>query len=608
VSAAVAVQEYGKSTASANRRERRHRYARTRQNPSFQAVSRLSQHRISHYPANVDCIKDGLYIDPPYNTGSDFVYADDFADPMARYKEVTQQTTKSNPETAGRFHTNWLNMIYPRLRFAANLLRDDGVIFISIDDHEVHNLRKVCDEIFGEENFVACLVFDKNRKNDAKYFSVGHEYMLMYFKSKLTQVENNTVLRVTKEGIDEVRVEFERLRKLHSDDWTLVNAGLKALYASWDENDERKSLARFTKVDEKGPYRDDGNINWPGTGGTRYDVYHPITEKLCKKPISGWRYSSERLQEEIDKGHVVFGPDETTVPRVRSNLFESDTEVMKSVMFSYAQTATNELQELFDGYKVFDNPKNYHDIRKLIEYITSAKDGDIILDFFSGSATTAHAVLKQNAEDGGNRRFVLVQLPENLDLNYEAATGKTKAQLQISIDFLKSKNLPHYLTEIGKERIRRAGQMTKDESPITTMGLDVGFRVYKLDSSNLKMWDDSPVSGEDALAELEARIRGMLDIIKPDRSEEDVVCEVMLKLGHDLSEEVTAIDVNGKTIYGVGDILVCLAQDIKPEDAEAMAEYSPARIVFADRCFENSTDKSNVKLTLKDRGIGIKVL
>lgn len=278
-------------------------------------------------------------------------------------------------------------------------MRDDGVIFISIDDTEQANLKKICDEVFGEENFVACLVYDKNRKNDAKYFSVGHEYMLVYFKSASTMNERGTVLRMTKEGIEEVRAEFERLRKLYDDDWGKVNEGLKLLYSSWDKDDPRKSLARFTKVDEKGPYRDDGNINWPGGGGPRYDVIHPITLQPCKKPISGWRYPTpERLQEEIEKGHVVFGKDETTVPRVRVNLFEADKEVMRSVHFSYAQTASQTFNAIFDNRRVFENPKSIDDIKKLVEYVTVKDDCDIILDFFSGSATTAHAVMQSNAE------------------------------------------------------------------------------------------------------------------------------------------------------------------------------------------------------------------
>ena len=541
-----------------------------------------------------------IYIDPPYNTGNDFVYADDFADPMARYKEVTQQTTKSNPETMGRFHTNWLNMMYPRLRLAANLLRDDGVIFISIDDAELYNLKKICDEVFGEENYVATLVYDKNRKNDAKYFSVGHEYMLVYFKSAATIYERGIILRTTKEGIDEVKAEFERLRVLHNDNWELVNEGLKELYKSWPEGDERKSLARFTRVDEKGPYRDDGNINWPGGGGPMYDVLHPITGKVCKKPVSGWRYPTpERLQEEVDKGHVVFGKDETTVPRVRMNLFEADKEVMRSVHFSYAQTATNEFAQIFDGKRVFDNPKPISDIKKLVDYLTSKDDEDIILDFFSGSATTAHAVMKLNAEDGGNRRFILVQLPEVCDEKSEAAKAGYKN-----------------ICEIGKERIRRAGKKLTDTDGQMQIGdsekkpLDVGFRVFKLDSSNLQTWDATPVD-ELRLEDLLNRMNTMINRVKADRSDLDMVCEVMLKLGVPLTYSVNKVAVNSKVAYTVGDdclLLVCLAADITPEDVEAMAEYVPAKVIISRDSFANDTAMANAHYILRDRGIELKLV
>ena len=559
-----------------------------------------------------------IYIDPPYNTGNDFVYADDFADPMARYKEVTQQTTKSNPETMGRFHTNWLNMMYPRLRLAANLLRDDGVIFVSIDDAELYNLKKICDEVFGEENYVATLVYDKNRKNDAKYFSVGHEYMLVYFKSAATIYERGIILRATKEGIDEVKAEFERLRVLHNDNWELVNEGLKELYKSWPEGDERKSLARFTRVDEKGPYRDDGNINWPGGGGPMYDVLHPITGKVCKKPVSGWRYPTpERLQEEVDKGHVVFGKDETTVPRVRMNLFEADKEVMRSVHFSYAQTATNEFTQIFDGKRVFDNPKPISDIKKLVDYLTSKDDEDIILDFFSGSATTAHAVMKLNAEDGGNRKYILVQLPEICDEKSEAAkTGFAN------------------ICEIGKERIRRVGRKLLEEvssgigrldgvgygmgidnleeyrKATGDMVLDTGFRVFKLDSSNLQTWDATPVD-ELRMEDLLNRMNSMINRVKADRSDLDMVCEVMLKLGVPLTYSVNKVAVNSKTAYTVGDdclLLVCLAADITPEDVEAMAEYVPAKVIISRDSFANDTAMANAHYILRDRGIELKLV
>ncbi|MDL2289032.1 site-specific DNA-methyltransferase, partial [Oscillospiraceae bacterium OttesenSCG-928-F05] len=541
-----------------------------------------------------------IYIDPPYNTGHDFVYEDDFRDPISRYKEVTQQTTKSNPETMGRYHTNWLNMMFPRLRLAANLLRDDGVIFISIDDAEVDNLKKLCNEVFGEENFVACLVYDKNRKNDAKYFSVGHEYMLVYFKSAATVAENGTIFRANKEGVDEVKAEFERLRKLHDDNWAKVVEGLKALYASWPTDDERKPLARYTKVDEHGPYRDDGNINWPGSGGPHYDVVHPITGKPVKKPVSGWRYSPERLQEEIEKGHVVFGPDETTVPRVRSNLFEADKQVMRSVHFSYAQTATQEFNKLFDGIRVFDNPKSIDDIKNLISYVTAAQDNDIIIDFFSGSATTAHAVMQLNAEDGGNRRFICVQLPEVCDEKSEAFKAGYKN-----------------ICEIGKERIRRAGaKILAEQNNQVKLGdeekapLDIGFRCFKLDSSNLVAWDAAPIS-DGNLQTLWDRFDALSNTLKAGRSDMDIVFEVMLKMGVPLDFPVLPITVNDKKVYSIGEdamLLCCLDSGITPEDIEAMCDLAPAKIIAAEDGFEDDTALSNAHYILKDRDIEMKLL
>lgn len=540
-----------------------------------------------------------IYIDPPYNTGNDFVYADDFADPMARYKEVTQQTTKSNPETMGRYHTNWLNMMYPRLRLAANLLRDDGVIFISIDDAELYNLKKLCDEVFGEENYVATLVYDKNRKNDAKYFSVGHEYMLVYFKSAATIYEMGIVLRATKEGIDEVKEEFQRLRTLYNDDWAKVNEGLKALYASWPTDDPRKSLARFTRVDEKGPYRDDGNISWPGGGGPKYDVLHPITGKPCKVPSRGWVYPNpNRMKEEIERGRVVFGKDESTTPKIRTNLFEQDTEVLRSVHFSYAQTATQEFNKLFDGVRIFENPKNPSDIKKLVEYITAKNDNDIILDFFSGSATTAHAVMQLNAEDGGNRCFILVQLPELCDEKSEAYKAGYKN-----------------ICEIGKERIRRAGKKILEEHAQVTMEedkspLDVGFRVFKLDTSNLKTWNATPIEDEQ-LDLLYQRMNTMIHRVKPERTDLDMIYEIMLKLGVPLTYSVTPFSINDKTVYGVGDdclLLVCLAENVQPEDVEQMTEYAPAKIIISRDSFADDTAMANAYYILRDHGIELKLV
>lgn len=546
------------------------------------------------------CIKM-IYIDPPYNTGKDFVYKDNYKDNLENYlKQIGEDrslSTKALSDSDGRFHSKWLNMMYPRLKLARNLLSEDGVIFISIDDSEVDNLRKICDEIFGSTNFMACLVYDKNRKNDAKFISVGHEYMLAYFKDLAYYKENGLVFRESKEGVDLVRDEFNRLRKLYNDDWIKVNKGLKELYSSWPDDDEKKPLARFTKVDEKGPYRDDGNISWPGGGGPKYTVLHPVTNKPCKCPDAGWRFPTpKRMKEQIDQGRVVFGEDETTLPRIRRNLFEYDKQVMRSVRFSYAQTATQEFNKIFDGKRVFENPKSVTDIKDIIQYIIPAYESDIILDFFSGSATTAHAVMQLNAETQGKRQYILVQLPE--------ATGEKSVARKQGF-----KNL----CEIGKERIRRAGKIIKETSPLTTQDLDTGFRVYKLDSSNVMAWDSNPEHLEDALQQ-------SLFNIKTERSDYDLLYELIMKLGLSLTSKITEHEIAKKKVYvvGEGELIACLADNLTKDLAEGIGKlweqikqddaniYSKCRVVFKDTGFygENGDEvKSNSILILKQYGI-----
>lgn len=546
------------------------------------------------------CIKM-IYIDPPYNTGKDFVYKDNYKDNLENYlKQIGEDrslSTKALSDSDGRFHSKWLNMMYPRLKLARNLLSEDGVIFISIDDSEVDNLRKICDEIFGSTNFMACLVYDKNRKNDAKFISVGHEYMLAYFKDLAYYKENGLVFRESKEGVDLVRDEFNRLRILYNDDWVKVNKGLKELYSSWSDDDEKKPLARFTKVDEKGPYRDDGNISWPGGGGPKYTVLHPVTNKPCKCPDAGWRFPTlKRMKEQIDQGRVVFGEDETTLPRIRRNLFEYDKQVMRSVRFSYAQTATQEFNKIFDGKRVFENPKSVTDIKDIIQYIIPAYESDIILDFFSGSATTAHAVMQLNAETQGKRQYILVQLPE--------ATGEKSVARKQGF-----KNL----CEIGKERIRRAGKIIKETSPLTTQDLDTGFRVYKLDSSNVMTWDSDPEHLEDALQQ-------SLFNIKTERSDYDLLYELIMKLGLSLTSKITEHEIAKKKVYvvGEGELIACLADDLTKDLAEGIGKlweqikqddaniYSKCRVVFKDTGFygENGDEvKSNSILILKQYGI-----
>ena len=509
-----------------------------------------------------------IYIDPPYNTGNDFVYNDNFKDPIAHYKEVTSQATKSNPETMGRFHTAWLNMMYPRLRLAANLLRDDGFCFISIDDNEVGNLRKLCDEVFGEENFIAQIIWQKKYapKSDSKYLSESHDYILMYAKS-------------------------------------LVNCVIKRLPKTEKQN------ARYKNIDNdpRGPWKPDNVLRNEFREYAYFPVSKPNGEEVYPPTGTSWRYSKEKFAELIADNRIWFGKDGSSRPAYKRFLSEVSDTIPATTLWLHEEvghndSANKELRGLFETVVPFDTPKPSSLIKRMLEIGTY--EDSIVVDFFSGSATTAHAVMQLNAEDGGNRRFIMVQLPEVTDEKSEANKAGYKN-----------------ICEIGKERIRRAGakvtnewhekqiQIELDESGEQAPP-DVGFRVFKLDTSNLKIWDNTPIKDLD-LAELERRLRGMLEVIKDDRSNFDVVYEVMLKLGQDLCEDIVELDINGKAVYGIGkDItfIICLAPHITPEDAELIAEYTPGRIIFSEQCFDNTTDKSNVKLTMRDRGIIMRML
>ncbi|GHU74951.1 DNA methylase N-4 [Clostridia bacterium] len=503
-----------------------------------------------------------IYIDPPYNTGHDFVYEDNFADPIASYKEITSQATKSNPETMGRFHTNWLNMMFPRLRLAANLLRDDGVIFISIDDTEVRNLRYLLDDIFGEENFVAQIIWERAFApvNLMKHFSKSHDYILCYAK--------------------------------HIDD--LICYGLPRT----SEADERY---QNPDNDPRGVWSSSDISVGPAVESNIYPIKTP-SGRIVKPPAGrSWSLSENAFSDRLQDNRIWFGEDGDGVPRIKRFLTDLRKEgmtpmtVWKYTEVGHSQEAKKKLNALFDGKAMFDYPKGVELIKRMLSLYT--KNEDLIVDFFSGSATTAHAVMQLNAEDGGNRRFICVQLPELTEEKSEAYKAGYKN-----------------ICEIGKERIRRAGAKIKAENQLTAPNLDTGFRAFKLDTSNLKAWDMSPIREKDpaiATKILLDRLRAHIDILNPDRSDLDVTFEVMLKFGQDLCEAVIPLNINGKTVYGVCanvKFIVCLAPDVSAEDAEEMAKYAPGRIVFADSCFDNTEQKTNVKLILRDKGITIKSL
>ena len=509
-----------------------------------------------------------IYIDPPYNTGNDFVYADDFADPLARYKEVTQQTTKSNPETMGRYHTNWLNMMYPRLRLAANLLRDDGVIFISIDDNEIDNLKKLCNEVFGEENFAAQIVWQKKYavSNDDPGIASMHEYIVVYQKSPSFQ--RNLLPRTEKQ--------LSRYKNIDNDPrgvWSSDN------YISNKSRWERPTL-------------------W-------YPIKHPKTgEDVWPDENAVWRYSQEKHQQMVEENRLYWGPDQSYArPRIKRFLSEIQDGIVPSTWWPFEEVGHNdeavkETNELI-GKKVFSTPKPIRLLTRILQLSTEKNSNDIILDFFSGSSATAHAVMQLNAEDGGNRRFILVQLPEVCDEKSEAYKAGYKN-----------------ICEIGKERIRRAGKkLTENKDGQLSMDgektpLDIGFKVFKLDTSNMKLWDTTPIAdgGTDELVE---RMNQMVRRIKPERSDLDMVYEVMLKLGVPLTYPVQQLNINGKPVYEVGEdclLLICLAEFVEPEDVQAMADYAPAKMIMSRDCFTTDTAMANAHYILWDRQIELKLV
>lgn len=496
-----------------------------------------------------------IYIDPPYNTGHDFVYEDDFKDPIEKYKEITSQTTKSNPETMGRFHTNWLNMMYPRLRLAANLLRDDGVIFISIDDNEVHNLRKLCDEVFGEENFVAELIWERaySPKNDAKYISNSHDYVLMYVK----KIDDYKIGRLPR--TEEANARYQNPDNDPRGVWKSSDMSVKTYNADCDYPITTPS----------------GRIVEPPTG-------------RC------WSFTENTFKEKLADNRIWFGADGNSVPSVKRFLTELKYDGMAptSIMFykevGHSQEGAKEVTALLEA-GAFSGPKPIRLLQRLL-VLANLQQDDIILDFFSGSGTTAHAVMQLNAEDGGNRKFIMVQLPEVCDEKSEAFKANLKN-----------------ICEIGKERIRRAGKKIAEQNPNT----DTGFKVFKLDTSNLTIWDSTPTSDDDEVVQ---RMLSMQGSIKLDRTDLDVVYEVMLKLGIPLDYSITEVSINDKKGYSIGDnclVLVCLdygKDGITPEDIERMCEFLPAKIVSSEKSFKDDTALSNAHYILKDKDIEMKLL
>lgn len=493
-----------------------------------------------------------IYIDPPYNTGKDFVYKDNFFMSKEDYLENSGQIDEndnkyfSNTETNGRFHTDWLNMMYPRLKMARDFLSNDGVIFISIDDNELDNLTKICNEIFGENNFIANIIRNTNSsKNQSLFVSVSHEYCLVYAKN-ITILKNKheeNKWQVPKNNIKEY---VEKVKQLQ-------NKGLKDNEIS----DELKELTKYPRFidftnywyfDTKGLYSkgDLGGVN----NGNMEPIINPITKKPDPVPPGGFRFNTEKLNELIKENRIHFHTD-GSLPRLKRYLSENYNQRPKSIMSDDQRPDNSLLQELNTP---FDNPKQLAFIKRIISVID--KDA-IVLDFFSGSATTAHAVMQLNAEDGGNRKYIMVQLPAETPEDSEARKAGYNT-----------------ICEIGKERIRRAGEKIKKDYP--NANIDTGFRVFKLDSSNMEdvYYEAEKISQQD--------IRKTISNIKVDRSNEDLLFQIILLYGIPLTCKIEIKKVNNRDVYFVDDtfLLVCFEKDIDEKTIEELAKKEPKFMVF----------------------------
>ena len=513
-----------------------------------------------------------IYIDPPYNTGKDFVYPDNFQDNIKNYLELTGQVEggkkiSSNTESSGRFHTDWLNMMYPRLKLARNLLREDGALLVSLDDEEIENLRHLLNEIFGEENFVAQILWKKRSTppND-KIIGANHDYIALFCRNI-----NTVTLNLKKRS----QVQFDRYRNPDNHP-----------KGSWTPGDLMANVKGGRYVE---------SLNYP--------IVNPVTGQShlpSETERANWRFSKEKIDKLISQNEIYFGEDERGRPKLKRFLTDVKDGVTYPTLWDFVPlntTGSSEMQKLFGNSTLFESPKPVGLIQEIIRL--GSTSGDIVLDFFAGSGTTGHATLLQNTDDLGNRRYILVQLPE--PLNPEKKEQKTAA------DFCDQLGKSRTIAELTKERLRRAGKKIKDENPI--FNGDTGFRVFKLDSSNIHAWEPDRDNLSQSLFDA-------AEHLKTDRSEQDILFELLLKLGLDLTVPIEQKTISGKTVHSIGSgtLLTCLAPQISNDEAESLAlgivewhkHTLPAgetQVVFRDSAFADDVGKTNLTAILQQNGL-----
>ena len=550
-----------------------------------------------------------IYIDPPYNTGNDFVYEDDFAQSSEEYLANSGQFDEqgnrmfTNAESNGRFHTDWLNMIYPRLKVARDLLTDDGVIFISIDDNEVENLRKVCDEVFGEDNFVNCIAVKMSEASGVKMnhaksrFPKIKEYLLFYKKRDFKKFECIDKYPIT---------QWDEENNLFLENFEIEDRKKLEELELKDSNDNKDmelanvilSKARIISICDalkKYSISEDNKTEWLFKNS--YRIFKTAGSSSLAKLVKSLPLTpSQDMASAVSKKGVLFFyitkfNRNTKQPRLQ--VIFADTNLYKNPCDFWQDIKTT-------GGIANEGDVNYSNGKKPLKLINrivkmTTTDHDLILDFFSGSATTAHSVMEMNKEEKSERKFIMVQIDEDLDESLKKATGNNKDTIEEAIDFLDSIGKPHLLTELGKERIRRAGKKIKEESPLTTQDLDTGFRVLKLDSTNMQ---DIYYSPKDIS---QADLFSQVDNVKPDRTGEDLLFQVMLELGATLDSKIETTTVAGKTIYNVaeGYLVACFDPNVTDEVVKAIAQMQPAYAVLRDTSMKDDSTATNFEQIFK---------
>ncbi len=502
-----------------------------------------------------------IYIDPPYNTGNDFVYEDDFAESSADYlarsgqKSETGDRLVANTEANGRFHSDWLSMMYSRLKLARGLLTDDGVMIVAIDDHEHGNLRLLLDQVLGSENFIANVTWQGSGKNDARYTAGGVDYMLIYAKNESLLRSLDTRWKEPKPGIDEVEAVARRAWQQSGGDPTKATAifrtGVRSIKA-----DLEPAVFRYDQIDDRGRVFQADNLRSPNPRpNLQYPLPHPTTGRPVKMHPNGWVYSPETMDAMIADGRIIFGPDETTSPRMKRFLSEQSDRVPYPTFTQARMPGSKKLDGLL-GESTFDYPKDTAVLARWIGAITRDNPDAVILDFFAGSGSTGHAVMDLNAADGGHRRYILVQLDEAV-------------------------NHPDYHTiaDLARERLRRAGARAKQEAGLLGATIDVGFRSLHIATTNMA---DTLATADDLM---QAALSDAVGSVKPDRTDEDLLFQVLLDWGLDLAEPITVEEVGGRRVLSVADdaLIACFADEVTDDVVQEIAKRAPTAYCVSRR-------------------------